>query len=126
MGISIRKIGLIGVAILTAVFGGMNFQYSLKTRLIMTLVFTVVNIFSFLYADAHWGRLRQDRFTQTQYFVLFVLMEIVLWVFSALAPTTLTGILSWLWIGAISICCFGILMLIDISYEAYFRNPFRK
>jgi len=114
MVISTRKIILIVLGILTAVFAGMNFQYSWNTRIILTLVFIVVNVFSFLYAEAHWTRLRTSKYTQFGYFLLFVLMETALWVFYSLTPTSLTGVLSWIWIGAISICFFGVLLLIAI------------
>ncbi len=100
----------------------MNFEYTLRTRIILAVAFSIANVFSSLYTLAHWNELREDRYSQFQYFIMFVVMEAALWVFTAVVPSGLTGINSWVWLGAINICFFAVLMIIAISFERFWRK----
>jgi len=122
MVISIKKILLVLASILIGIFAAMNFEYTLRTRIILAVAFSIANVFSSLYTLSHWNELREDRYSQFQYFIMFVVMEAALWVFTAVVPSGLTGIISWVWLGAINICFFAVLMIIAISFERFWRK----
>jgi len=122
MVISIKKILLVLASILIGIFAAMNFEYTLRTRIILAVAFSITNVFSSLYTLAHWNELREDRYSQFQYFIMFVVMEAALWVFTAIVPSGLTGIISWVWLGAINVCFFAVLMIIAISFERFWRK----
>jgi len=122
MVISIKKILLVLASILIGIFAAMNFEYTLRTRIILAVAFSITNVFSSLYTLAHWNELREDRYSQFQYFIMFVVMEAALWVFTAIVPSGLTGIISWVWLGAINVCFFAVLMIIVISFERFWRK----
>jgi len=122
MVISIKRMLLVLASILIGVFAAMNFEYTLRTRIILAVAFSIANVFSSLYTLAHWNELREDRYSQFQYFIMFVVMEAALWVFTAVVPSGLTGIISWVWLGAINVCFFAVLMIIVISFERFWRK----
>lgn len=122
MVISIKRILLVLFSILVGVFAAINFKCALKMRIILAVAFSIANIFSSLYTLSHWRELREDHYSQSQYFLMFIVMEAALWVFTALVPSGLTGIVSWLWLAAINLCFFGILVIIAIFYERLWRK----
>ncbi|MCT3567304.1 hypothetical protein EFR94_07895 [Levilactobacillus brevis] len=122
MVISIKRILLVLFSTLVGVFAAINFKCALEMRIILAVAFSIVNIFSSLYTLSHWRELRKDRYSQSQYFLMFIVMEAALWVFTALVPSGLTGIVSWLWLAAINLCFFGILVIIAIFYERLWRK----
>lgn len=122
MVVSVKRIFLTLFSILVGVFSAMNFEYALKTKIILAVVFSVANVFSSLYTLSYWKELREDRYSQLQYFLMLVVMEAALWVFTALVPSSLTGPMLWLWLGAINLCFFSVLVIIAISFERFWRK----
>ena len=116
MVVSIKKIILIFLSIVLAVFTALNFTYSLEIRVVLAIVFVLANVVSSLYVLGHWRRIWKDRNNNTQHFWVFGLMEIVYVGYTAMAPGRLDGIWDWVWIGTSNLCFAGVVFLIAIVF----------
>ncbi|OLF66145.1 hypothetical protein ADT67_13140 [Levilactobacillus brevis] len=64
-------------SILVGVFAAINFKYALEMRIILAVAFSIVNIFSSLYTLSHWRELREDRYSQSQYFLMWQITSLI-------------------------------------------------